>query len=154
MTETRIMEEISKNPHPSIIKYHGCRVNRGRITALLLEPLEQTLAQLAETPAFKNLDTAALVDAIGSAASYLHDTGLAHNDISPHNIMFRKDGEPALIDFGSCARFGERLQSLGTAGWYEELFFTSEKKHDEYSIRRLREWLVERGEEGSSALPN
>lgn len=46
-----------------------------------------------------------------------------------------------LIDFGSCQPFGERLQSLGTRGWYEELFFTSEKKHDEFSMRKIKEWL-------------
>lgn len=73
---------------------------------------------------------------------YLHSLGLAHNDINPDNIMVR-DGEPVLIDFGSCQPFGARLQSLGTRGWYDELFFTSEKKHDEFSMRKMREWLEE-----------
>ena len=52
-----------------------------------------------------------------------------------------KNGAPVLIDLGSCQPFGKRLQSLGTEGWYEELFFTSEKKHDIYSMAKLREWM-------------
>jgi hypothetical protein len=52
-----------------------------------------------------------------------------------------KDGMPVLIDFGSSQPFVTRLQSLGTEGWYEEVFFTSEKKHDTYSLTILREWL-------------
>lgn len=114
LSETLVMEEISKNPHPNIIKYHGCRVNQGRVTALALEPLEQKLSQLGIVPAFDNLDRAALTKAIESAASHLHGMGLAHDGINPHNIKFRNHGEPVLIDFGSCARFEERLQSLGT----------------------------------------
>lgn len=52
-----------------------------------------------------------------------------------------RDGMPVRIDFGSCQPMGQRLQSLGTEGWYEELFFTSEKKHDTYSLNKLREWI-------------
>ena len=57
------------------------------------------------------------------AQAYLHSLGLAHNDINPYNIMVREDGTPVLIDFGSCQPFGGRLQSLGSPGWYEEMFF-------------------------------
>jgi len=65
--------------------------------------------------------------------------GLAHNDINPYNIMV-KDYNPILIDFGSCQPFGGRLQSLGSPGWYE-IFFTSQAKHDTYSLKKLRGWL-------------
>jgi hypothetical protein len=54
-----------------------------------------------------------------------------------------KDGLPVLIDFGSCQPFGERLQSCGTPGWFEEEFYTSGLKHDRYSMRKLREWFQE-----------
>ncbi|KAM7187002.1 Protein kinase-like domain containing protein [Rhypophila sp. PSN 637] len=142
LEETLIMEQISKNPHPYIIKYYGCRVRRGRITCLILELLDLTLTQYAKKPEFKGLDKTQFLDGVESAVKYLHSLGLAHNDINPDNIMV-KDGMPVLIDFGSCQKFGERLQSLGTPGWYEELFYTSEKKHDIYSLKKLEEWLEE-----------
>jgi serine/threonine protein kinase len=98
------------------------------------------LTQYADTPAFEQLDKARFFAALESAIDYLHSLGLAHNDINPGNIMV-KDEMPVLIDFGSCQPYGKNLRSLGTKGWYEELFFTSEKKHDVYSLAKLRDWL-------------
>ncbi|KAI1286591.1 kinase-like domain-containing protein [Xylaria venustula] len=138
--ETLIMEQISMTPHPNIITYLGCHVKRGRITAIVLEHLNQTLTQFSWTPAFHQLDHEAFIKAVESAVYHIHSLGLAHNDINPDNIMIR-DGMPVLIDFGSCQPFGMNLQSLGTDGWYEEEFFTSEAKHDEYSLKKLKQWL-------------
>ncbi|KAM0420946.1 hypothetical protein ACHAPT_011336 [Fusarium lateritium] len=140
LEETLIMEQLSKAQHPNIIRYYDCRVRRGRITSIFLERLDKTLKQCVGSPDFDQLDKAVLMEALESAVDHLHSLGLAHNDINPENIMI-KDGMPVLIDFGSCQPEGKRLQSLGTAGWYEELFFTSEKKHDAYSLKKLRDWL-------------
>ncbi|KAI3319724.1 kinase-like domain-containing protein [Xylariaceae sp. AK1471] len=141
LDETTIMELVSKTPHPNIIRYYGCHVKRGRITGLVLELLDQTLAQFKSDGRLQSLDNDGFISALQSAVDYLHFLGLAHNDISPDNIMV-KDGMPILIDFGSCAPVGQRLQSLGTHGWYEELFFTSQLKHDVYSMGKLSEWLA------------
>ncbi|KAH6847188.1 serine/threonine-protein kinase [Chaetomium sp. MPI-CAGE-AT-0009] len=138
--ETIAMELISKTPHPHLIRYLGCRVHRGRITALLVERLDQMLTQYIHEPGFVHLGKTKFVDALQSAVAYLHSLGRAHNDINPGNIMVR-DGMPVFVDFGSCRPFGEGLQSTGTPGWYEEQFNTSEAKHDTYSIKKLREWL-------------
>lgn len=140
LNEVLIMEQVTKIQHPNIVRYFGCRVRRGRLIAIVLERLDQTLTQYASTPAFQQLDKVKFIEALESAVDALHSLGLAHNDINPHNIMV-KDGIPVLIDFGSCQPFGHRLQSAGTPGWYEELFHTSEKKHDTYSMGKLREWL-------------
>lgn len=37
---------------------------------------------------------------ISSALSRIHSVGILHRDLKPGNIMFRKDGSVALIDFG------------------------------------------------------
>ncbi len=140
LEETIIMEQISKTPHPNIIGYLGCRVRRGRITSIFLERLDQTLMQYIDEPSFAPLDKIKFIKALESAVAHLHSLGLAHNDINRYNIMV-KDGMPVLIDFGSCQPFGGRLQSLGSPGWYEEMFSTSQAKHDTYSLKKLREWL-------------
>jgi serine/threonine protein kinase len=150
LDETLIMELISKSPHENIIGYYGCRVRRGRITAIVLERLEKTLTQCALTPYLQELDQDRFLKALESAVDHLHSLGLAHNDINPDNIMIR-NGAPVLIDFGSCQPVGKPLQSLGTEGWYEEVFFTSEKKHGIYSLTKLREWLdTQKRKEGCS----
>ncbi|KAK0627423.1 kinase-like domain-containing protein [Immersiella caudata] len=109
LEETIIMEQISKTPHPNIIKYLGCRIRRGRITSIVLERLDQTLMDYIHEPEFAQLDKGKFVDALESAVAYLHKLGLAHNDINPYNIMIKDGGIPILIDFGSCQPFGGRL---------------------------------------------
>jgi serine/threonine protein kinase len=141
LEETLIMEQIVQNPHPNIVRYLGCRVHRGRITSIFLERLEYTLMQYIHEPGFADLDKPGFVAALESAVACIHSLGLAHNDINPYNIMVREDGSPVLIDFRSCQPFGGRLQSLGSPGWYEELFFTSQAKHDVFALKKLREWL-------------
>ena len=141
LKETVIMEQISKTPHPHLIKYHGCRVRRGCITAIVLECLNQTVTQFSRTPAFQELNKTKFFAGVHSAVEYLHSLGLAHNDISSDNIMVREYGSPVLLDFDSCGPEGERLDSLGTPGWYEEVFFTSAKEHDLYSPGVLKRWL-------------
>lgn len=143
--ETLIMEQISKAAHPNIIHYYGCRIRRGRICAIVLEELEQTLTQLTSTPEFDTLDKTKFADGVESAIEYLHLLRLAHNDLNPDNIMIRrgKDDEilPVLIDFGSCQPYGKPLDSLGTVGWYEQPFFHSELEHDTFGLAKLRRWL-------------
>jgi hypothetical protein len=55
--------------------------------------------------------------------------------------MLRADRSPAFIDFDSCQPVGHRLQTLGTEGWYEKLFYTSKKDHDLYALGKLRELI-------------
>ncbi|KAL2843165.1 kinase-like domain-containing protein [Aspergillus pseudoustus] len=148
LDETMIMETISKTPHPNIVRYHRCRVQRGYITSIVLKWLDKTLDQYASTPGFDKLDKVNFFDELKPAVDYLHSLGLAHNDPNPQNIMVREeeDGSPVLIDFDSCQPFGKRLQPSGTEGWYENPFFTSEKEHDVYIL-----W---RKSKNGSTLPN
>ncbi|KAJ6152434.1 hypothetical protein N7497_006753 [Penicillium chrysogenum] len=140
LDETIVMEQISRSPHQNIIRYYGCRVRRGYITSIVLERLDQTLKDYASTSDFQQLDKTKFFESLKSAVEHLHTLGLAHNDINPDNIMV-KDGSPVLIDFDSCQPFGKRLQSLGSLGWYEKPFYTSEKEHDTYSLGKIQEWL-------------
>lgn len=58
----------------------------------------QKMAQKGET---MPLDEAMrIVTAIGSALDYAHQYGTVHRDVKPANIMFTKDDQPILTDFG------------------------------------------------------
>ncbi|KAK4038198.1 kinase-like domain-containing protein [Parachaetomium inaequale] len=152
LDEVRILERVPKTPHPYIVRYLGCRICRGRITAIILESLQWTLRDYAHKrrDKFAQLDKEAFLAGLESAVDYIHSLGLAHNDINPYNIMVREadDGScsPVLIDFDSCGPFRCRLLSSGTPGFADpedpELFI-SLKRHDEFALGRLREWWDE-----------
>jgi serine/threonine protein kinase len=161
LQEALLMEKLSKMPHPYIVRYHGCKVHRGRITGIALEKLSRTLDECAYAVAgaddkdehgtkFEDLDKEAFLAGVESAVKFLHSLGLAHNDLTPYNIMLREaeDGScmPVLIDFDSCAPFGDQLTTLGTPGFIDEEDkepHISHKKHDEFALKRLREWWDE-----------
>ncbi|KAK4107089.1 kinase-like protein [Canariomyces notabilis] len=145
LEEIKALELVSQHPHPNIVKYHGCRVRRGRITAIVLDKHPQSLRDIADDNALGTLDREAFMAALESAVKHLHSLGLAHNDINPRNILVDANGMPVLADFGSCNRIGEKLGlSRGTRGWIEgdmKDYTTSEARHDTFAVEKIRAWL-------------
>jgi len=75
---------------------------------------------------------------------HLHSLGWAHNDVNPANVVVGADGEPAMVDFGSCPRIGDKLgASRGTPGWMEngDEYTTSKESHDIAALDKIRAWL-------------
>ncbi len=54
-----------------------------------------------KTESFKADELFLLMDPLFDALKKIHDSGLIHRDISPDNIMMRKDGSLVLMDFGA-----------------------------------------------------
>lgn len=142
LEEAHALQVISRHPHPGLIKFHGCCVQRGRITGLAQEKHENDLNHhLKEVGP---VDNAAFIETLESAVRHLHSIGLAHNDINPANILVNSDNLPVLVDFGSCREIGEKLTTCrGTPGWVddEDDYSTSEMQHDIFAIEKIRAWL-------------
>jgi hypothetical protein len=140
LQEVEIMELLMRVPHPYIIGYHGCMIKRGRIVGLVLDRYPMTLKErLQNDTRYFNVENC--MSKITSAARHLHSLGLAHNDLTPMNIMIDKYDTPIVIDYGSCRPFGSTLITAGTPGWIDEDFMTSEQKHDEIGLDKIRAWL-------------
>lgn len=134
------MEQHSREPHPNIVRYHGVRVRRGRITGLVLDKYEKTL--LEHVKADMELDEEKPLEVLELAVAHLHSLGLAHNDINPENVTIGHGKRPILIDFGSCQPFGKRVLARGTQGWAGVFDGRSGKEHDLYALKKMREWFA------------
>ncbi|PGH27454.1 hypothetical protein AJ80_00933 [Polytolypa hystricis UAMH7299] len=142
--EAVALEIVSQHPHSNIVRYHGCRVRRDRITGLVLDRYASDLHKFMRKGVGK-VDKSSFMEALESAVQHLHSHGMAHNDINPKNIMVNKDNMPVLVDFGSCNKIGDKLKtSGGTPAWIEgdhNEYKTSEAQHDLFALGKIREWL-------------
>ncbi|KAH7111045.1 serine/threonine-protein kinase-like protein [Dendryphion nanum] len=143
LREAEIMETLMRNPHPNIVGYRGCKIERGLIVGLVLDRYPLTLQQRMKEGA-RHFNVENCMRKISSAVRHLHSLGLAHNDLTPMNIMIDEHDTPFVIDYGSCQPFGGDLITGGTWGWIDEDFTTSEQKHDEISLGKIQAWLEER----------
>ncbi len=78
--------------------------------------LKERLAQRAVdgTP-FSAADAVALLRPVAAALDYAHAQGAVHRDIKPGNILFTRDGQAVVSDFGVAKILGESVQ-LSVAG--------------------------------------
>ena len=146
LEEAQMLEKLSDHPHPGIIRYHGCRVQRGVITGLVLDKHVGDLKTYLVHKKGPPLEKGAFMEALGSAIAHLHALGLAHNDVNPRNILVNSSGLPVLADFDSCRPVAEKLTfSRGTKGWIDETesYTTSETRHDIYGMEKVGAWLDE-----------
>ncbi|WP_018639995.1 protein kinase domain-containing protein [Parafrankia elaeagni] len=92
-TEARLLSRLD---HPHIVRTYDCVV-RGDLCLLVMELLSGgTLAHRALRP-----EAACAVGlAVADALTHAHAHGVLHRDIKPANILFTRDGQPKLTDFG------------------------------------------------------
>ncbi|KAK4442955.1 kinase-like domain-containing protein, partial [Podospora aff. communis PSN243] len=144
--EVRMLERLSRFPqHPNIVKYHGCRVRKGRVTGVMLDRCEGQDLYHHCLVAGKKVDKEPFLAALASAIDHLHNVvGIVHNDISPIHIMVSPDGTPTLIDFGSAEIAEEEItgdQDVATFFSSDTMNPTARKSRDLAVLDKLRVWL-------------
>ncbi len=80
---------------------------------------------------------------IGSALQAMHAVGILHRDLKPGNIMVRRDGSTALIDFGLAKRLRLDAEITGTGEIFGTPYYmspeqghakTTDERSDIYSL--------------------
>jgi serine/threonine-protein kinase len=127
-----ILEEgrlLARVHHRNVVSIYGADRIDGRV-GLWMELIDgETLQQaIARARAFSPADAVRIGIELAGAIGAVHDAGLLHRDVKPHNIMLAWDGRVVLMDFGTGhdARTGEPPGLSGTplylapellAGW-------------------------------------
>jgi serine/threonine-protein kinase len=115
-----ILEEgrlLARVRHRNVVSIHGADRLDGRV-GLWMELVEgETLQQAVQGGrTFSPADTVRIGIELAGAIGAVHDAGLLHRDVKPHNIMQDKDGRIVLMDFGTGhdARSGDPSALSGT----------------------------------------
>ncbi|KZW00360.1 hypothetical protein EXIGLDRAFT_761712 [Exidia glandulosa HHB12029] len=100
--------------HPNLPEYFGCVVDQGYVVDLIVKEYPRTLAQAVESGDLEHRDD--IMAQLEDVIKYVHSCGIAHNDISPWNIVLTSDLRPILIDFDTARPVGTPLRGLDKLG--------------------------------------
>jgi len=96
-------ETIAEMNHPNIVKIYDLGVADDH-AHIAMEYLDGGDLRHKIDVGMGKEDAVAYMQQIASALSAVHAKGVLHRDLKPGNIMIRKDGSIALIDFGLAKR--------------------------------------------------
>jgi serine/threonine protein kinase len=93
--------------HPNIVRVHDFDIDaEDAVYYMVMElidgpNLKTRLEEMARNGQTLSLDEMAqIVVAVARALEYAHKHGMVHRDVKPANVMFTKDGQVVLTDFG------------------------------------------------------
>eukprot|EP00760_Papus_ankaliazontas_P005244 PhM_4_TR12460/c0_g1_i1/m.79168 len=96
--------------HPNVVQYRGCALD-GRTLCIVMEmiPGGSLNDLLGEYGVIDPTMLRRYFKDILRGLAFLHDRGIVHRDVKPHNVLVTVRGECKLTDFGASAS----VQSLG-----------------------------------------
>lgn len=105
---------LAKVEHPNIVRVLNVFVaNNTAYMVMSYEEGESLHAVLERRRTLEQGELLRLLIPILDGLEKIHNAGFVHCDITPANIMLRKDGSPVLLDFGSARQsLGEQTQTL------------------------------------------
>ncbi|KAK0736157.1 hypothetical protein B0T21DRAFT_288173 [Apiosordaria backusii] len=145
LREAVILQQLAQHGHENMIRYHGVRTRRGRITGLVFDKhpftLLEYLAEVKERGKKNEIEVESFVKGLGSVVRRLHQLGQAHNNIRAENIVVGrgengKGVRAVLVEFSKCLPFGKKFRMS-----YDGELKVSSKEHDVQAVNDFRTWL-------------
>jgi eukaryotic-like serine/threonine-protein kinase len=89
---------------PSLLTIDAVGEYGGDRSSVVTELCAGSLAGMLTRGALQVSEVLAIGAAVASALSAAHEAGVVHGGVTPHNVLFRRSGEPVLGDFGLALR--------------------------------------------------
>lgn len=108
--------KLAKCNHPHIVQIYEV-IHEDSLWCIVMEYIDgENLASLVENQSvLSEAEALRYIQQIGEALTVVHNNGLLHRDIKPHNIMLRSGkSEAVLIDFGIAREFSQNLTQTHT----------------------------------------
>lgn len=140
MHEAQMCERIKKSPHPNVAQYFGCLLDEHEsISGLCFKKYDKTLHQMVK--AGEPFDRHMCLSSIKAGIEHLHNLGIIHCDINPHNI-FSDKSTFVVGDFDSSMLEGDELgMKAGTDGWTNDDFDLAQRENDWFGFGKIEEFL-------------
>ena len=110
-------QRLLKCYHPNIVRFHQFFIEEGAPYIVMDYISGKTLAQIV-FPNNPLPEATALeyIRQVGEALKVVHDNGLLHRDVKPHNLILRQEQQQVvLIDFGIAREFSRGLVQTHTS---------------------------------------
>ncbi|RWS04384.1 CBL-interacting protein kinase 4-like protein [Dinothrombium tinctorium] len=88
----KILDYIRQNPFKNIVKIHDIFLNQKKTLLIVEEYLNVPLPKFLRKAALKKQKFKTFSQSLASAINFLHCNGIAHQNISAHNICIDSDG--------------------------------------------------------------
>ncbi len=95
--------------HENIARTYDVETSAGRLYAVTEYVPGPTVATLMEGAPLAPVVVAALIQQAAKGLASMHDEGLAHAAVTPHNLLVAPNGRLCIVDFGSTRLIGQRL---------------------------------------------
>lgn len=100
--ESKVLENLKKDPHPNVITYHGCTAkSHGQGPFIVLEYVPWNLDELMDQDHFRTyMQALDVFEGIAGGLEHLHKHNIVHFDLKPANILMTAELVPRIADFG------------------------------------------------------
>jgi serine/threonine-protein kinase len=108
------IKALSQFKHPNIVAYHGRgKIPGGSFLAIEYLPARDLRTHVSQKGPLSPKDAMFIAEKSASALLYIHEKGLVHGDVKPHNILWAKTRRKKivkLIDFAMATQMGRKVK--------------------------------------------